>query len=142
MAREGNTQVSKVQTIWIDAEGFRIDDPHLAVSGEIIETFDDGSEERTHWTRHRFDDDPPYVMEDANVGMWQGGDTLKMSTWDLRLPTTQALVQTLPDLLLALGIEGAPVANQKTRVRSLVAMPVWRAAPEGLKAKVRLWLHP
>lgn len=135
--------MSTQEAIWLDEEGFRIDDPQLAVRGIIIETMPDGTQTRTYMDRSAHgDDDTPFIGAGAaGDEPWNGGDLLKAGTWDLRNPD-HSLVSSLDDLLLALHVLGSERDVQEEAVRALMVLPSWQPAPESLKARVRLWLRP
>ena len=66
-------------------------------------------------------------------------DWPKYSTWDLYRGST--LITTVEDLLWALQLSNAPLADQKAELIKFLELPAWMPAPEQLKREVNSFLE-
>jgi hypothetical protein len=147
---DGKTPIGadRSEILLFDASGARTDDPNRAVTAEIIEYAGDVQVQRTYLNRGRGAGRPTAasrapewtppgdVVDEPDVA-----DATK-NTWDVTVMVGGQVrfVETLPDLLLSLGVADAPEAEQKAAVETIRPLPSWAAAPPALRTVVDDWL--
>lgn len=148
--REGPTPLGGTRStgVFFAADGTEVDDPAIAVRGEITE-YDDNDVElgRTYFDRDPRQDGgidltPP--QHDASGNMPEEGSDFTKATWDIwhvEDGIWHRPVETRAELLRALGWAGAPEREQFENLCNLLSLPAWDAAPAKLRDEVYSWLE-
>jgi hypothetical protein len=74
------------------------------------------------------------MNEERYTSGLESEDWIKSRSWGL------VGVETLADLLEALGVADAPRVEQRERLRHFATLSAWRPAPEGLKLEAAEFL--
>lgn len=128
---------------YVGPQGKHLTGPDGAVGVEIQEYDDQGVP-----TFRTYGDvvDPPRMdlssdpADDAVVDP-DVTDAIKAGTWDLWVPGWAKPVDTVPELIVALGVDGLAVPDQRPHVAAFMELPAWQAAPPALASAVREWLE-
>lgn len=126
--------------VWMDDNGFRVDNPVDATFGEI--TLDNGTRvyvDPAVWSNDGEEQANSLRPDDVNLP-WTGTDLIKANSWDVRTPEHE-VVTTLAQLLSSLGVSGWPIEAQVGEIERFVKLPAWVPAPIELRREVLQWLR-
>lgn len=131
--------------VGLDATGEETDDLPSAHTVVITEYDEDGQQIARTYAGHVVDTDEDARRAGATLAGWgeaQDPDAADMGkeTWDVRSPATQLPVETLTDLLDALGWGAMSRFGLRSALANLTVSPSWNAAPEGLRRQVEEFL--
>jgi hypothetical protein len=130
------------KAFWIDSEG-RPCEPEAAVAGHIEESDEDGVILGRTYLDRTWDPEATTGRESdpADEAIWSDNtDLLKAGTWDIWVMDNSKKVETLAELLEIQGYANRSLREQRIEVSSLMALPMWVAAPDQLKAEALAWL--
>ena len=69
----------------------------------------------------------------------ENADWIKSACWDLRVPVTQKLVETLAELFAYLGVAEADMETQAGHLDQFLELPAARAMPASLRDEIEQW---
>ena len=133
------------EAIWTSADGRPVDLPEPGATGEIVEY--DASGMVLARTYGRIPDisgppSPSVLTSGADDSGWASEATDGMkATWDVRRGSDYKPVETLEELIDALGLGLLPGDVMRETIAAMLRLPSWQAAPVTLRAEVSAWLE-
>lgn len=153
VTKEGPTPLGGTRSVGylFAQDGSEVEDPAVAVRGEMVEFGAEGDElGRTYFELGPDYSDSVMLVPPTSVGLTESGNEPDLGndgpkeTWDIwhvEDGVWEHPARTMAELAGALGWDGAPAPDMFRLLANFISLPVWGPAPDELKAEVYSWLE-